>query len=293
MDDILAITSKLGLGTVNAETGDYTQCDSGDSGVSRAKDFFGITWDDNFLYTLGREANHIKKYDRDLRYLGSLHLPEKLADGHQILWIEKYKQFVLTDAEKDMVMILDPETDNADIVHISSPGIEHSHVNTLYFDENKDLIYINCHNKGDSCVIIYQYPELSKPVDEKWIGIKSHNIWFENNLMHMCSSGRKEIIDENGSVKLKCMGFVRGAAVTDDRIYAGQSGWRQTDGKYKFHGIGKKRCASIMVLDRSYNLLKEIFLPPRIKEIFDVRILNRFDYSHNKKPFLHSLQEGL
>ncbi len=285
MDDILAMTSKLGLGTVNTKTGEYSQCDPGKSGVSRSKDFFGLTWDDEYIYTLGREAGHIKKYDKNLRYAGSLNIPEKLADGHQILWNEKYENFILTDAKKDIAVIFNPSTEDTDIFHIKSPEIDNSHVNALYYDDRKNYLYVNCHNKGESCVKIYRYPDLSKPVDEKWIGVKSHNIWFENNVLHMCSSGRKEIIDETGKLKYRCKGFVRGAAVTDDRIYAGQSGWRQTDGKYEFHGIGKRRCASIMVLDRNYNLLKEIFLPLRIKEIFDVRILNRFDYSHNKKGF--------
>jgi len=286
MEDILAITSKLGFATVNTRTGEYSQCDPGKSSAPLTKDFFGITWDEKYLYILGRQAGSIKRYDKNLGYVDSLTLPEKLTDGHQILWNKKYNEFILTDAEQDIVMIFNPQTGHTDIFHIKPPEIKNSHVNALYYDDQKDLIYVNCHNNGKSCVKIYEYPALSHQVDEKWLGVKSHNIWFENNVLHICSSGRKEIIDETGKIRYKCKGFVRGAAVTDNRIYAGQSGWRQTDGRYEFHGIGKRRCASIIVLDRSYALLKEIFLPPRIKEIFDLRILNCFDYSHNKKGFL-------
>ncbi len=288
MTNILAVTSKLGWGTINTKTGEYVSCELGKSQTSRAKDFFGLTWDNRYIYTLGREADSIKMYDKKLHYIGNVQIPIKLFDGHQILWIEKYNELVLTDAKRDMVVILNLQTGKADSFLIKSDDIAESHVNALYFDEVQDRLYVNCHNKGASCVKVYDYPDLTEPVDEKWIGVKAHNIWFEDDMLTICSSGKKQIIDETGRVKYNCQGFVRGVAITDDRIYAGQSGWRQLSGKYEFHGTDKQRCASILVLDNNYICKNELFLPLRIKEIFDIRILNRFDYSHNKKGFWQS-----
>lgn len=124
-----------------------------------------------------------------------------------------------------------------------------NHLNTVHVRDGRVLLL--AHNWGESEVIEVE-PATLKILSRRRIGMLAHNIWFDEGVLRVCSSGEGRIVGEDG-FSLEVGHFPRGYAEDADVRLVGLN-------THAPRALRDATDSRILMLDRDYRRLGEIAL---------------------------------
>lgn len=162
-------------------------------------------------------------YDFNFNYIKTIKPDFPLHQIHEILWY-KNKLYV-TNTGYDMVAIYDGNSWE-EWYPLGKPDDQKTdshHFNTLTIHDGK--LYIGAHSFGPSTVFVFSLSTKEK-INEIQIGNCAHNVWFDNDILHVCSSHEGLIASENGFIR-SIAEWPRGIALCNNTTIIGSSalGW--------------------------------------------------------------------
>lgn len=132
----------------------------------------------------------------------------------------------------------------------AEPPFDVNHLNS--FAKVDGHLAVIAHNFGASELVLLD-PARREVVSREPLGDQSHNIRVIDGRVVTCSSGEGRLLGRDGWSHA-VGGFPRGLLVTDDAVYVGISEIAERDERDLTTG-------RILVLDRAWNLVREIALP--------------------------------
>jgi len=255
------------------------------------KIYYGITWDEEYLYIAERLKSTITviKKDGSIQYMT---FPFMLLELHGLYYYNGILYAVETG--KNSIIYIDNNYYIAKrFVHNNTIKPD-NHINTIWSDEN--FIYVLEHNNTEktgilSRVVKYDYDfNVIEEIDN--MGVASHNVFIHNNYMYVCSSMGEGIIKMNMKTREKefidtskyCTGLTRGIAFVDDRIYVGISKFSNRKERH----LGGN--AVILIFDNEWNYIDQLNLGD-VGQLLEIRAVSGIDKCHNGIPFPKTLKE--
>ncbi len=242
--------------------------------------FYGITWDQNFIYVAVRwypplvPTSHIERprllvFDYNFK-LQDCQKSEVEAGGlHQITY---YDNKLYCSCSRDDSFIVG-ENNEWRIWYPSKNIEDHNkdthHFNSIWFDENK--LFIVGHNNGPSDVWEFSYPDLNI-MNKYRIGMHIHNVWKENGVLTVCNSGEGRIETVENQVICNTGGFPRGVAIGEDLNLIGISKSANRTNRW----LSKGR---VNIYSKEWKMLDSLDLG-KCGQVLEVRLLGN-DQAHN------------
>ena len=252
--------------------------------------YFGISWNESLLYVtvgvrLAKGEEHGKKVNRILCFDKNFNLKTELFNlGYDIIDIH---QILLKDG---VLWIVNTGKNRIDKFNLKTKKIKSwypirykrnvdiNHFNSILIKEK--FLYIVAHNrKKPSLVLVYKYPR--KRLKKKIIlGKQAHNIYIDGDEIYVCDSlGTGNVISNRGNIFHIGKNYVRGLACSKNKFFVGVSKKAPRNERQ----IGD---CQIYEFNRETKELNKIYKLEGAGNIYDIRILDEFEYCHNNKPFL-------
>ncbi|MFI3271691.1 MAG: hypothetical protein R3Y11_06275 [Pseudomonadota bacterium] len=233
--------------------------------------YYGIASDSKYIY-VGVRNNQKKRYLYEADSNGEIlvydykfnlcHILKPdfpLDDIHEILLTDGI--LYITNTRYDMIAIYDGISWEKWYPLGNTKGIKKDkhHFNTLTMHNNK--LYVCAHNFGPSTIHVFSLRNKEK-IEEIKLGNSSHNIWFVNDEMYVCSSKHGAIISNKGFIT-QIAEWPRGVVLSQNSIIVGSSTISADfDSHYNNNG-------HIYVYDNSWKLKGYFFLQGE-SQIFDM-----------------------
>lgn len=269
--------------------------------ASRQGLYYGITWDTSDIYIITADYHPLIRkwnrpkilvFDKLLRKKGELKPPFKIKGGvHQahfdpidncLWWMSsKDNAAIILKNEKNKWEKWQPIEENLTQwnervgkiakKNFDQPDSDIHHLNSVWISNNK--IHFVAHNWGPSEV--YVFDRITRNLINRIpIGNCIHNVWRENDTLHVCCSKEGKVINQLGETKYSVSdGFIRGAAVTRDVRLFGISEKANRRNRAKTTG---------RMDELSYDWkLKRSWIFDKAGQVLEVRILSDKDICHN------------
>ena len=270
----LIITTNRGVRLIDTESWEENIL------VERKCCFYGVSWYKDHIYVVKDFQSKQPKIcvlDEWFDEVGVLDMGNHLKKPHQIV-VNNDKLWV-ADAGKDALVEYDfksgavsdhalPDTGG----NFGSP-LSKNHFNSLTFKD--ELLYVCAHNGTAPSTILILDRYLNE-VNRFNMGSKTHNIALNKGIT-ICNSA-DGTIEHGEKVYYKINGFTRGLAQTDEEIIFGVS----VPAKRNRRSNGVKG-ARIGIIKNGSTKVSEM---EGCSQVYDIRILDKFDYGHHVKPFL-------
>lgn len=194
--------------------------------------YYGIAIKSNRIYVGARNrvvtssepsVEEIRIFEDDA-LIDTLRHPS-LLDIHSIAWVGD--SLWVTSTGRDEIAIFEPYTCSF-VRPFGKFGTDVHHVNSIL--DSKDSVMVLAHNKGNpSEIFTIDKNDLSQSGSVR-LGIQSHNIWFEGDVVFTCSSGEGCILGSDGT-KVHVGGFPRGVVTNGPLRHVGISPIEVRDGR--------------------------------------------------------------
>ena len=267
--------------------------------------YYGITWDQNNFYVgRGVRGDEVKPVlltlDSGLNIVNEKHLegygPHQLYydnNTDKLHWCLAVSNFIYVGKEnsweewnplndsyetwKNRVGWTLNKEEAKGIGRVASQQTQNKPMNfynSIWIDNSNGNKYVVAHNRGNSEIIMLDNSHNIISITKA--GRYAHNVWIDSNVIYTCSSKESSIIKSNGDVVYNTgtNHFVRGISIVNDKIALGMSEIASQ--------VNRKNTKSILrILDRNWNLVKDIEFVVGTGQILDVRILSNEDICHN------------
>lgn len=270
----LIITTNRGVRLLDTESGEETIL--GEPKHS----FYGVSWDCDHIYIVADFSSphpKIRVINKCFEDIGTLDMRGHLIKPHQIavndgeMWVANSGKNALTSYDLTTGVFSEhilPDTGG----NFRSP-FGKNHFNSLTFKNG--LVYVCAHNGSVPSTIIV-LDKCLKEVERFNMGLQTHNIALNGGIT-FCNSGQGSV--ECGTkVYCKVDGFVRGLAQTDEEIIFGVSTWAQRH--RRLDGVSGAMVGFIK------NSSVEMIDIEGCSQIYEIRVMDKFDYGHCIQPFL-------
>ncbi len=264
--------------------------------------YYGITWDEKYIYLVARGAQRVP------RFIG---MEKILVLRPNFDWIGEFQGLDLFKLHQihffnGQLFICNTGRDRVDV--ITAKRVEERYAvwplnsndysiralktdpddNDLWINSvwtNQDGIYVVEHRRGPSKIkhINNKFELLG---EETGMGDKMHNVYIEDGKMIVCSSdaecviirdlstGKDRVIDTSQYAR----GLPRGLARTEDRWYIGIS---KRVARGERH---REDDAALLAFDDEFNLIQKTILK-KVGQLHEIRAMTGLDRAHNGMPF--------
>jgi hypothetical protein len=251
--------------------------------------YFGVSWGDGTLYTTvgvrpkiaeryGKKIEKIMCFNKELKFQSFLFDNGfGLKDVHQILCKDGFLWIV--NSGRNRIDKFDFKSRKATSWYplFFRRYRDFNHLNSISIDGDK--LYLLAHNnKRPSQIFIYTYPGLQL-LKKIILGKQAHNIYAEGSELFICDSLLSgNLISTKGNFLHIEKGYIRGLAVSKKLILVGSSN------KASRYEREKGDC-ELYIFNRQTRKLESIDIIKGAGNIYEIRILDEWDYAHNIDPF--------
>ena len=247
----------------------------------RASRPFGVSWNQENLFVANR--TNLIKFDKNLNQTN--HYDIYHGNPHQILEIGG--KIYAADTCINCINVFDIESEKVERlfdpvkqeeVTINAPvhyrEIDKNHINSLHYDG--EFIYVLLHNWGRRFSEYLKLDLKLKLVKRKqFIAKLAHCVYFDEGIACTLDTGTSHCIvrEDNSCVRLRTFAedFIRGYAANEDFHIVGATNRNKMKARLIF--INKKT-------------LEQTQLNLDCRDFAELRLIDEFDYSHNKESFL-------
>ena len=242
---------------------------------------FGVSWNQENLFVANR--TNLIRFDKNLNQTN--HYDVYHGNPHQILEIDG--KIYATDTSINCINVFDIESEKVERlfdpvkqeeVNINTPvhyrDMDKNHINSLHYDG--EFLYVLLHNWGKQ---FSEYLKLDLKLElverKQFIAKFAHCVYLDRGIACTLDTGTSHYIvrEDNSCIRLKTFAedFIRGYAANKDLHIIGATNRGKMDARLIF--INKET-------------LEQTQLNLDCQDFAELRLIDEFDYSHNKESFL-------
>jgi hypothetical protein len=249
--------------------------------------YYGISWDENSIYLLGRSGARSVGHPDILTINKDYSVSRKVIDGsfldaHQI-YCDGPNLYV-TSTRLNCVEVVNLSTGRSVEKNWTKYKVDINHINSIFKDGNE--FWVTYHNwtskSGLPSEIVRVDCGLSKELEKHIIEDSGclHNVVKIDNLIYTCSSSSHALLvydlNTNSVVKKVKLGYwLRGIGISDDYVVLGST---SVSGNRKGRLTGD---SEVYLLDRKTLDIIDIKTLKDTGSIYDLRLAGCKDYAHN------------
>lgn len=278
---MIAVTNTKSLNLIDEDSGILWNIHQG-SGV-----YYGITFDENHLFVAARcagygsdreiQKNTILCFNTQLKIEETLIPDIPLRDVHQITMHEGI--LYVCSTFDDQIGCYDTRTKTwefwqpFDNEHIS--GQDKHHINSITVTEDQILL---SGTLPQGWIARFDKKTRKSTAGKEPLGDKTHNVWLDNGVLHICSSYEGGIRDEaNNFYSLGQMSWTRGYCRTETHRYVGLS-------ENRLRADRENSDSCLVQCDLNFNILRSLLIEGA-GMIHDMRILDKKDPTQSNITF--------
>lgn len=255
-------------------------------------DYYGITWHKNKIYiTCDQTPSRLLEVsNKKINILRPPANSVQILRAHQIITIEN--DILILSAENDALFKFNiirqewsvfhlPHNNNFNIISRKSLY----HPNSLIFKNNELIVLclldtsLTKSNQKKTKIFRYEYPTM-KLKKEEMLDTPAHHIWEIDRKEWYLDSGNRLIRSLDGeAIQIMNKGWLRGVGVGENEMIVGLS-HKASDRNQRRYKFGQ-----ILIIDRKNYKTDYVEFP--FGNINDIRLVNEFDFAHNKKEILY------
>lgn len=246
---------------------------------------FGITWNDEHLFIANR--TNLIKFDKNLNQLN--HYDIYHGNPHQILEIDS--KIYAADTAVNAISVFDLETEKVQRLYdldsssevvidrrIHIRELDKNHLNSLHFDGQ--YLYALFHNWRKKNSEILKCDLDLNVIDRFFIKAQlAHCVFKDRGFVSVLDTGITGCLvrEDDSCLQAKCLkhDFIRGYASNEDFHIIGLS-----------HRESEEFSQGARILAINKNTYERKIVNLSCDELADLRILDEYDLSHNKRGFL-------
>ena len=256
--------------------------------ANRYHDFYGITWNEEWIYITERTLRHseILVFDKKLEYIGKENITADIFDAHQIFyWDEK---LYITNSRKNEIVIKE-ENDEGKLVcravSWKEPEDTYLHLNSIWCDGQRFYVVEHRKKKQPKRIKILDldfnpFGEIDiSPESPQSVQLRGlHNIYIESSFLYICSPEgllQVDLLAKNSKNVVRSPKglYMRGLARTKDYFFLGLS-------EMKGRGERDGGDSAVLVVDNQFKLVAKLFLRDT-GGLHDIRAVDSLDLAHN------------
>lgn len=259
--------------------------------VLRKGCFYGVTYDEEYIYAIERGRGFINIFDKKLQFKEKKKVPANHA--HQILYSPEFKKIIVTSTGTNELLLVDK---NFKVQNLRYPStrVDKNHINSIFVHNNHIYTYehdLESTKKERGNGGVRKLDQNYKPEKAWKIGQQGHNVYIKDEYIYildtfgqkfsrrkMCSSYPEKSIETLISIKEYGRFGCRGLSITNDQTVIGLSKWLSREKR------GDRHEGYVVFYDNNYKKISDLHL--NYGQVFEVRSLNKLDYAHNNISFM-------